>query len=149
MQVGRQCSMNVNTGTFATPVWSAAGRVSSPKINMARPTSRKVYRESPNSKSVTGVRDIGLTFTYIVRGNTATDAVLTLLLNSFNNDTVLDMAALDRPAGSGAKGIRGPFQVSQMNKNEDDEDAVSYDVTIVEVEDDVNANFNAGPYTMT
>jgi hypothetical protein len=149
MQVGRTCTMNINTGTFASPTWSAAGRISSPTINMARPASRKVYRESPNSKNVLGVRDMGFSFTYIVRGIVATDAVLTLLLNSFHNDSVIDMAALDRAAGSGARGIRGPFQVSQINKNEDDEDAVSYDVTVVEVEDDVNANFHASPYTIT
>jgi hypothetical protein len=108
-----------------------------------------VYRESPNGKNVTGVKDIGLSFTYVVRGATATDAVLTALMASFNNDTVMDIAALDRPAGTGAKGIRGPFVVSQLNKNEDDEDAVAYDVTLVEVEDDVNANFNAASYTIS
>lgn len=149
MQVGRNCTLNYNTGTYASPTWTALGRVSSPKLNQARPTSRKVYRESVNSKNVTGVKDIGFTFTYIVKGTAATDAVLTALLASFHSETVMDIAALDRPAASGAKGIRGPFVVSQINKNEDDEDAVSYDVTLVEVEDDVNAGFNAASYTIT
>lgn len=148
MQVGRNCTLNYNTGTYSTPVWTAMGRVSSPKINQARPTSRKVYREAPNSKNVTGVKDIGFSFTYVCKGKSATDAVLTALLASFNSETVMDVAALDGTATTGAKGIRGPFVVTQMNRNEDDEDAVSYDVTLSEVEDDVNANFNAASFTV-
>ena len=146
---GRSCTLNLNTGTYASPTWSPMGRVSSPSITQGRPVARKTYRESPNSKNITGMRDIGLTFTYILRGNVATDTIFTALSNSYFTDSILDIAALDRPAGAGARGIRGPFVVSQFDRNEDDEDAVSYDVTLVEVEDDVNAAAIAGPYTMS
>lgn len=148
MQVGRKCSMNVNTGTYGTPIWSALGRISSPKINLGRPTSRKTYRESRNSKNVTGMLDVGFTFTYIVKGTGVADTILDMLYDSLYNDTVLDMAALDKTSATGAKGIRGPFLVSQLNKTEDDEDAVSYECTVVECEDDVNAGFKADAFTV-
>ena len=64
-----------------------------------------------------------------------TDAILTKLQESFDTETVLDISILDRPSATGAKGIRGPFQVSQLDLSEDDEDAVTAEVTIVEVED--------------
>jgi len=148
MQVGRKCTLNINTGTYTTPIWSPIGRVSSPKLALGRPNSRKTYRESRNSKNVLGMLDVGLTFTYIQRAATATDTVLASLIASLYTDTVLDLAALDRPAATGAKGIRGPFSVSAMPKNEDDEDAVSYEVTVVEVTDDANPSFIADAYTM-
>lgn len=148
MRSGRKCTLNYNTGTYASPTWTHMGRVSSPKQTLGRPTSRKVWRESANSKNVTGVKDVGMTFTYIVKSNDVADAVLTALLDSYHNDTVMDLAALDRTAGTGAKGIRGPFVVSQIDRNEDDEDAVSYDVTVVEAEHDTETAFMAASFTI-
>jgi hypothetical protein len=149
MQVGRRCTLNINTGTFTTPIWSPIGRVSSPQTSFGRPTARKTYRESRNSKNVLGMLDVGMTFTYIQRAATAADTILASLFNSLYTDAVLDLAALDRPAGTGAKGIRGPFAVSAMPKSEDDEDAVSYEVTVVEVTDDANPTAIADAYTMS
>jgi hypothetical protein len=149
MQAGRTCSINYNTGTYASPTWTAMGRVSSPKMNEGRPATRRTYRGSPNSKNVLGMLDVGVTFTYVARPGTATDAVLTALLASLRSGTQMDIAMLDRPAGTGAKGMRGPFVVSAMPRNEDDEDAVSYEVTLVEVNHDTEDAFMAAPYTIS
>ena len=138
MQVGRKCSANYNTGTYGTPTWTALGRVSSPKGTRGRPTSRRVYREATTSKNVTGVLDNGWSFKYVPTDPGQTDTVLAALVASLEDGTQMDLAFLDTTAGSGAKGVRGPFVVSQMDRNEDDEDAVDYDVTVVEVEDVTN-----------
>lgn len=135
MRAGRTCSANYNTGTFGIPVWTKLGRISSPKRTQGRAANGRTYRDAANKQNVLGVKEYGYSFTYIVGNLADTDTVLDALQDSFDNETVLDIAILDRAAGTGAKGIRGPFQVSQLDRMEDDEDAVTYDVTIVEVED--------------
>lgn len=147
MKPGRTCTVNYNTGTYASPTWTHIGRVSSPTQNEGRPATRRTYRGSPNSKNVLGMLDVGITFTYIVRDGT--DTVLAALLTALRTAAVVDVAMLDRPAGSNATGIRGPFLVSQMNRNEDDEDAVTYEVTLVEAEHGTEVAFMAAPYTIT
>jgi len=135
MLKGSKCSANINTGTFGTPVWSAIGRLSSPKRTQTRAANARTYRAATTKKNILGLKEYGFSFTYVVKGIADSDAILVLLQESFDDETALDIALLDRPAGTGAKGIRGPFQVSQFDRNEDDEDAVTYEVTVVEVED--------------
>lgn len=147
MKPGRTCTVNYNTGTYASPTWTHIGRVSSPTINEARPATRRTYRGSNNSKNVLGMLDVGVTFTYVVRDGT--DTVLAAILAALRAATVLDIALLDGPAGPAATGIRGPFFVQAANRNEDDEDAVTYEVTLVEAEHPQETAFMAAPYTIT
>lgn len=140
MQAGRTNSLNYNTGTYGVPTWTAIGRASSPSRSEARPTSRKTYREATTSKNVTGLLDNGITFQYVAADAGVSDTVATALLASLRSGTIMDIAMLDDDAGTtGATGIRGPFVVSEMNRSEDDEDAVVWDVTLVEVEDSTNS----------
>jgi len=137
MQAGRTCSLNINTATYASPTWAILGRASSPSRTQGRPTSRKTYREASNSKNVTGLMDYEISGQYVPKNAGQADTVFDDLLDSFQNDTVLDVAMLDQAiATTGATGIRGPFVVTQLDRSEDDEDAVAYDFTMVEVEDD-------------
>lgn len=135
MLKGSKCSANLNTGTFGSPTWTALGRITSPKRTQTRAANARTYRAANNKQNVLGMKEYGYSFQYVVKSLGASDAVLALLQDSFDDEVVLDIAILDRPAGTGAKGIRGPFQVSQFDRSEDDEDAVTYEVTVVEVED--------------
>ncbi len=135
MRVGRTASANLNTGTFGTPVWSKMGRISSPKRTQGRSANARTYRDAKNKKNVVGMREYGYTFTYVLKNLGDTDAIMVLLQASFDTESVLDVAILDKAAATGAKGIRGPFVVTQLDLSEDDEDAVTAEVTIVEVED--------------
>lgn len=149
MRLGSKCSANINTGTYALPVWSPMGRISSPKRSQSRTANERVYREAENKKSILGKKAYGFSFTYIPKDVDLTDAILDELQDSFDNGTTLDIAILDRPAAAGAIGIRGPWQVSQLDRNEDDEDAVSYDVVIVEVDEEQSgALWEVDNYTM-
>lgn len=140
MQAGRTCTLNYNTGTYGSPTWVHIGRVSSPSRTQGRPTSRKTYREANNSKNVTGLIDNEISGQYVQKNAGQADTILDALEDSLLNDTVLDIAMLDGPAATtGSTGIRGPFVVSQLDKSEDDEDAVVFDFTLVEVEDDTIA----------
>lgn len=147
MKPGRTCTVNYNTGTYASPTWTHIGRLSSPKINEGRPATRRTYRGSTNSKNVVGMLDVGVTFTYIV--SQTTDTVLAAILAALRAGTVLDIALLDKAAGATATGIRGPFLVSAANRSEDDEDAVVYEITLVEAEHATETAFVAAPYTIS
>lgn len=137
MQAGRTCTLNYNTATYALPTWVALGRASSPSRSQGRPTSRKVYRDATTSKNVTGFLDYEISFQYVQKDAGASDTVFAALLASLVSGTAMDICMLDGAAAtSGSTGIRGPFVVSQLDKSEDDEDAVIYDVTLVEIEDD-------------
>jgi len=92
--------------------------------------------------------DAGITFTYVAKAS-GTDSVLTMLLNSNANDAMIDIAALEATPAYGVTGIRGPFKVSQIDRNEDDEDAVSFDVTLVECEDPFGFLAAAGSYSVS
>ena len=134
MQAGRTCTINYNSGTYASPTWVAIGRASSPSRTQGRPTSRKTYRSATTSKNVTGLLDYEISGQYVQGAAGAADTVLDDLIDSLQNDTALDICMLDGPAATvGSAGIRGPFVVSQLDKSEDDEDAVVYDFTLVEV----------------
>lgn len=140
MQAGRTCKLYYNTGTYGVPTWVLIGRVSSPSRTQGRPTSRKTYREATNSKNVTGLKDFEISGQYVLKNATVADTVYAALLASFMSDTVMDIAMLDTlVATTGATGIRGPFVVSQLDRSEDDEDAVVADFTMVEVESDTIA----------
>lgn len=150
MQPGRTCSINYNSATYGSPTWVVIGRASSPSRTRGRPTSRKTYRSATTSKNVTGLIDNEITFQYVQGpdNSAAGDTVYAALLASLVSGTVLDIAMLDRPAATtGATGIRGPFVVSQLDKSEDDEDAVVFDVTLVEVfsADQECAAYTIGP----
>lgn len=150
MRAGRQCTANLNTGTYAVPVWSPLGRITSPKRAQSRGSSERMYRGADNKKTVLGYKSYGFAFTYIPKDIDLTDAILVALQASFDSGTVMDIALLDRTAAVDATGVRGPFVVQQFDRNEDDEDAVVYDVVLVEVDaEQTGALWETENYTIT
>lgn len=133
---GRKNKLYYNAGTYATPTWTLIGRISGLKRTQNRSTSEYAYREAANKKTATGQITTELSFKYETkRAPTAADTVFAALLDSFTNDTVLDIACTDQAIGtSGAKGIRGPFVVTQFDRDEADESNTAYDVTLKEVD---------------
>lgn len=136
LRAGRLCSANINTGTYSTPVWAALTRISNVKRGQSRGTTQRKYRGAKNAKNVQGMRVYTFSFTYVARDAGETDANFVLLQASFDNETLMDLSFLDKAAGTGAKGVRGPFVVTKLDRNEDDEDAVSYDVEVSEIDAD-------------
>lgn len=136
MITGGDCKTYVNTGTYGSPTWSLMDRITSPKLKQQRGANARTIRGKKNKTSVLGKREYGISFTYTPSSVGASDAVLTKLQDSYTNRTVMDIAMMDRAiATSGSTGIRGPYVVQQFDRSEDDEDAVVYDVVLVEVED--------------
>ncbi len=134
MKAGRYCSANVNTGTYGTPVWGVLSRISNVKRGQSRGTSEKRYRGAKNVKTVTGMKKYTFAFQYVSKDAGETDSVFALLQASLITTRKWTLAFLDKAAGTGAKGVRGPFVVTKLDRNEDDEDAVTYDVEVSEVD---------------
>ncbi|QDV26935.1 hypothetical protein [Aureliella helgolandensis] len=140
MTTGRTCKAYVNIGgTLATPTWVEMKRISNVARPKGRGTSDRMYRGAKNKKKVTGYREFGFSFTYVpARAGSAAataDTVITTLEDSLDNETILDVCFMDAAVTGDAVGVRGYVQVSKFDRKEDDEDSVTYDVELVEVEE--------------
>lgn len=146
MSAGRRRAAYINTGTYATPVWAMMSRISDVQRPQSRGTSDRKYRGAANVKTITGYLQYGFTFKYHIKGpRLAADAILTLLEASLRSETTLDVAFLDQrisqatgtfTAGDTAKGVRGPTVCTKLELSEADEEGVTYDVELVEIEDE-------------
>jgi hypothetical protein len=117
-------------GTYDTPVWVLIDRVGDVDRAGSKATTEVDMRASETTIVVYGNKSREITFTYYKRKG-STDAVYDVLLDSFENNTVLDIAmAEDNIATSGTVYDRGPFIVAEMSKSEPIAGVESYDVTM-------------------
>ena len=152
MSAGRRRAAYVNTGTFATPVWVHVTRITDVKRPKSRGTSDRKYRGAKSVKTVTGYIKYGWTFKYQIKGpNASADAVLAKFDDSMDNEITLDMLFLNQritqptgtfPSGANAVGVRAPVVVTKLDLDEADEDGCSYDVELMEVDDEQSSALN-------
>ncbi len=122
-------------GTYASPTWVLMAKVGDVDITMGKATGDIDTRETPNTKTIGGNKKIGFAFNYF-RVDGQTDAVFNALEASYYDDTPIDMASMEVAiATAGAKGIRGPFMVSKFDRKEPVNEAVRYEVELVETDD--------------
>lgn len=148
-QAGRKRAAYYNSGTYASPTWVHLGRISDVNRTQSRSTSDRMYRSAENKKKVTGYKEHSFTFKYHVKKAGTTDTVLDKLQDSFDNDTVIDVCFMNGKFDTGTTrtGVRGPVVVSKFDISEADEEGVTYDVEVVEVEDDTIPEITA--FTVT
>lgn len=153
MSAGRLRAAYYNSATYSSPTWVYIGRISDVTRSRSRSTSDRMYRAAKTKKKVTGYLEYGFSFKYHVKksGSTpATDTVLDKLEDSFLNETVIDVCFLNGKIATGTTraGERGPIVVSKLDIAESDEEGVTYDVELVEVEDEQPAGtaFEFGAY---
>lgn len=157
---GRKRAAYINTGTNSTPVWVQMERISGVNRPSSRGTADRKYRGARSVKTVTGYITYGFTFKYHIKASKfTTDAVIALLDGSFNSETVLDCCFLNQriiqatgtfTPGANAIGVRGPMIVTKLDLIEEDEEGVTYDVELKEVEDEQPAGtpFEIGAYSI-
>jgi hypothetical protein len=140
---GRKCVAYLNTGTFASPVWTALNRITDVKSPQSRGSSDRMYRGAKNKKKVLGYLEYSFAFKYQVKKAGVADTLFDKLEDSNRNEVVLDVFFANQPLtaptgstaiGTAAKGLRGPVVVEKFDRDEADEDGVSYDVNLVEVD---------------
>ena len=155
---GRRRAAYVNTGTFATPVWAHMTRITDVQRPKSRATSDRKYRGAKNVKTVTGYIKYGWTFKYAIKGpNASADAILTKLQDSFDNEVILDVLFLNQriaqptgtfPSGANAVGVRAPVVVTKLDESEADEEGCTFDVELMEVDDEQSSALNeTQPFT--
>ena len=137
-QAGRKRAAYYNSATYASPTWVHLARISDVNRTQSRSSSDRMYRGAKNKKKVTGYKEHSFTFKYHVKKAGTTDTVLDKLQDSFDNDTVIDICFMNGrfDTGTTRTGVRGPVVVSKFDISEADEEGVTYDVELVEVEDD-------------
>lgn len=139
-QVGIDWRLYRNTGDRGTPVWSHlddAGDVNSPLTKQMADVSRKVSRWKRNKGSL---KDGPLEFTYVYQGGT--DGALLALLDSFVNDTPIEMAVVDKDISEAdAFGFRAFYEVSDFPINQPLVDGVTLAIkcTLADYEEDGEA----------
>ena len=121
-------------------------RISGVQRPLSRGTADRKYRGATTVKTVTGFLKYGFTFKYHIKGpRLSADAVLVLLEASILNETILDVCFLNQriaqPAasftpGSNAVGVRGPVVCTKLDLSEEDEEGVTFDVELMEVEEE-------------
>jgi hypothetical protein len=145
MSAGRTRAAYINTGTYTTPVWVMMSRISGVQRAQGRGTAERKYRGARNVKTVTGYMKYGFTFKYHIKAaRLQADTVVALLEGSVFNETTLDVCFLNQriiqpvgfPVGANAVGVRGPMVCTKCDISEEDEEGVTYDVELAEVEDE-------------
>lgn len=159
MSAGRKCWAAYNSGTYASPVWVTLSRITEVKRSQSRGTGERMYRGAANKKTITGYMEYKMSFKYQAKRAGLADTVFDALNASFLNETKLDVLFLDQPLtvptgnaaiGTSAKGVRGPYVVTKFDRDESDEDGVSFDVELAEIEDEQSgALVETVPYTGT
>lgn len=137
-QAGRKRAAYYNSATYASPTWVHLARISDVNRTQSRSSSDRMYRGAKNKKKATGYKEHSFTFKYHVKKAGTADTVLDKLQDSFDNDTVIDICFMNGKFDTGTTrtGVRGPVVVSKFDISEADEEGVTYDVELVEVEDD-------------
>jgi len=141
MSAGRLRALYLNTASstpYATPTWTHVSRISDVQRSRSRSTNDRAYRGAKNKKKVTGYKEYGFSFKYHVKKAGATDTVADEFEDSYTNETVLDVCFMNGlfTTGTTRVGERGPCVVSKMDIIENDEEGVTYDIELVEVEDE-------------
>lgn len=130
---GRKCKGYLNTGTYASKTWTELRRITDVKRPQSRTSSEFKMRGFNGIVGATGYVKYSVTFKYHTKSPAGTaDTVEAALLNAFRNDADVEMAFMDRAIATvGATGIAGFFRIVKMDRDEADEDNVSYDVELV------------------
>jgi len=116
IKLGRNATINRNTGTYGSPVWSNVALAKDVTLNLDKTEADASSRFSGWTLTVGALKNATVEFEVI---EDTTDANWTALKNSFINGTEIDIAVLNGPsATSGSNGVRAYWEVMSFNRNE-------------------------------
>lgn len=129
-QAGRKSKLYRNSGTHASPTWLEIARVQDVSYPFSKGEVEVISRESDFKKFLAGLKEIGITFTYLYKKGTS-DANFAALKDSAINDTPIEFFGADGNAGTaGTQGWRAGMQVFEFERAEELENAITYSVTL-------------------
>jgi hypothetical protein len=147
---GRKCKAYLNTGTYASKTWTEIKRMTDTKRPQSRSSSEFKMRGFQTIVAATGYKKYGVTFKYQTKSPAGTaDTIEAALQTAYDNDADIEIAMVDRPIATvGAKGTSGFFRVTKFDRDEADEDNVSYDVELMPADHEESGTpVEVGPYT--
>tara|TARA_R110000824_G_scaffold741_4_gene4602 strand:+ start:5868 stop:6311 length:444 start_codon:yes stop_codon:yes gene_type:complete len=127
--VGLNCELSYNTGTFATPTWSAIGNARDVTLSLEAGEADASTRGSDGwRETIQALKDGSIEFELAADSS---DAAFTAIKTAFFDGTSIDVVALDGPqATAGSQGLRMIAAVSAFSRSEPLEDTVTVSVTL-------------------
>lgn len=126
-RIGLDCKLYYNSGTYASPTWVEivnAKDVTVPLTKGEADTSRRGTEWKTRRGTL---KDASIDFQLVQEDG---DAAFTALLNSFLNNTPIELLALNGPVGTvGSEGLRATCEVFNFQDAQALESAVVYDVS--------------------
>jgi hypothetical protein len=126
-KIGLDCRLYRNTGTYASPVWNEITNVSDVTIPLSKGEAETSTRAAAWKTRRGTLKDASIDFTLRAVAN---DADYTALLNSYLNNTPIELLALDGPVGTtGSQGLRAVCEVFNFQASQALENAVGFEVS--------------------
>lgn len=128
-QLGLDCRLYYNTGTYASPTWVEITNVRDVELNLTRGKADLSTRGSNGYKEYRGqLKDASITFDLVYkRGDATTQAIF----EAFDEDTLLDIAVLDGDIETtGTEGLRAVCEVFDFSREEPLEEGVMISVEL-------------------
>lgn len=128
-QLGLDCVLHFNSGTYAIPTWGSVDNAKDVKLNLEAGESDASRRASAGWKeTLTTLKDASIDVEMVYENG---DADYETLRDAFLNGTVLDVAAMDQDiANSGAEGLRMQAKVASLSRDEGLENTVMLSVKL-------------------
>lgn len=128
IKLGRNCSINRNTGTYGSPTWTVVPYVKDATLNLAKNEADATVRNSAFELMVGANKQVSVEFEIV---EDTSDAGWTALNASYHSGTEIDMAVLNGAAATvGSKGVRAYWEVMNFDRNEQLTGIVTRKVTI-------------------
>jgi hypothetical protein len=135
IKLGRNASINRNTGSYGAPVWVLVDNVRNCKVPAKKKTDDASIRAQAPYALIAGTMiDFGLNFNM---NEDPSDTSWTALQGSFLNFTAIELLVLNGPNSSGSQGWRASFEVTDFS---DGQDIDKVQTTDVECKPTISAN---------
>ena len=129
MRLGMEARLYRNTGDYAIPVWTLLPNVKDLTLGMETAEADVTTRANAGWRAtIATLKDGSIEFQMVFDD---TDASFTALRDAFLNSTPVEMAVMDGDiAVSGSEGLRASFSVTNFNRTEALEEAITFAVTM-------------------
>lgn len=127
--IGKDAIAHYNSATNASPTWVAMPSVGNLNVDLTKAEVELAERASGWLQTGGGRKQGAVTFDYL--HNAGTDTVFDALLDSYLNDTPIEMAFMDQAiATTGAQGLRAPMLVTQLSQAQELDGALMFAVAV-------------------
>ena len=126
--LGRDATINRNTGSsFASPTYTEIPNIQDVTLTGTKAKNDASVRGKNFKRYSMGMKDLGLAFKLVLRRE---DAGYEALRDAWENDTPIELAALDGPAvaSSGAYGPHADWEIEEFSRAEPVDGFIAYDV---------------------